>query len=52
MRMSLPNAECVGIDPFEAQVIEARKRAQKSGLSNVSYFSHWSRRTHQRSWSI
>ena len=35
---TLPNAECVGIDPFETQVVEARKRAEQSGLTNVSYF--------------
>ena len=35
---TLPNAECIGIDPFEAQVVEARQKAQQSGLNNVSYF--------------
>ena len=34
---TLPKAQCIGIDPFEAQVIEAQKRADQSGLSNVRH---------------
>lgn len=34
---SLPNAFCVGIDPFEEQITNARQRAQAAGVSNVTY---------------
>ena len=36
---TLPQAYCVGIDPFEAQTLEAQKRAKQNGITNVHYFS-------------
>jgi 2-polyprenyl-3-methyl-5-hydroxy-6-metoxy-1,4-benzoquinol methylase len=34
---SLPEAECVGIDPFQAQIEVARQRASDMGLERVTY---------------
>ena len=34
---SLPEAYCVGIDPFEAQIEVARQRASNMGLERVTY---------------
>jgi len=35
--MSLPHNECIGIDPFEAQIENARQRAEKAQVYNVKY---------------
>jgi hypothetical protein len=34
---TLPQAECIGIDPFEAQTQQAQKRAKESKIYNVRY---------------
>ena len=34
---SLPYSECIGIDPFAAQIEIAQMRADRSGISNVTY---------------
>ena len=35
---SFPNAKCVGIDPFEAQIEAANTRVQKIGLTNIQLY--------------
>ena len=35
--MSLPKSECVGIDPFAAQIKTARQRAHQAQVDNVTY---------------
>jgi len=34
---SLPGAECIGVDPFVEQTEQATLRAQRAGVSNVTY---------------